>query len=284
MCKVDGKVKKWFEEVNNMGQDVAYHARDEYDTFLEKCLEPYGINKENAYRYAGRVRIEEESPHIEGFETVSYQRFYVDGKYEFTVVFKQKPVNEGGYISGIITTYEKIVEQDRIPKEKPMTNKEAISYIKRIITGDSKPDIALKMAVAALEEQDKYQWIFGCVGDPKWDDLFEEVEKALGFKLFYWQKTYIMMSEISRFGGTTANILRSLLDVEGEPLDYTKPAMNNRDRFYRDTLLDVKEKLDKAGIKTREVWRCKAEKDEWYKKRSVSITSRNYSGPFDKED
>ena len=159
MCKVDTpkirEMKNWFKDVNNMGQDIAIHARDEYDTFLEKCLEPYGITKENAHRYADRVRIKEENPHIESFETVIYQRFYIDNKYEFTVVFKQTTAASGKYIGGIITTYEKVVEQDRLPKEEPMTNKEAIGYIKRIIFGNSKPDMALKMAIEALEEQDR---------------------------------------------------------------------------------------------------------------------------------
>lgn len=298
MCKTNGwngEEKSWFEIINNIGRDIEVHARGEYDTFLEKCLEPWEITKENAYRFEGRVRMEEENQHIIGFETVSYQRFYIDGAYAFTVVFKQKPVAEGGFISGMITTYEKVVEQDRVPKEMP--NEEVINTLKCLMnstpeSATSKRDKALNKAIAALEEQDKYQWIFACVGDPEWDDLFEKIEKALGFKLFYWQKTYIMMTEIRRFGGTTANILRSLLDVEGEPLDYTKPAMNKRDRFYRDTLLDVKEKLDKVGIKTREVWRSKAKKDAFYKKRAEHIPAsgfppnaiRNYCGLFDKED
>lgn len=33
------------------------------------------------------------------------------------------------------------------------------------------------------------QWIYSPVNDPKWDNLFEQIEKALGFKLFIWQKT-----------------------------------------------------------------------------------------------
>ena len=291
------KAKSWFETVINMGPDIAVKARDAYDTFLEKCLEPWGITKENSYRFKGRVRMEEENGHINGFETVSYQRFYIDGKYAFTIVFKQKPVAEGGFISGMITTYEKVVEEDLTKEEGFMPNAEAINILTGLMNSTpesaiSRRDKALKMAIEALEEQDKYQWIFACVGDPEWNDLFEKVEKALGFKLFYWQKTYIMGSEIRRFGGTTANILRSLLDVEGDPLDYTRPASGKRDKFYRDTLLDIKEKLNKAVIKTREVWRSKAEKDAFYKKRAEHIPAsgfppnaiRNYCGLFDKED
>ena len=57
-------------------------------------------------------------------------------------------------------------------------------------------------------------------------------------------------------------------------------------------LLEVKEKLDKAGINTREVFCSKKDKDEWYKKRVEHIRAsgfppnaiRNYCGLFDKED
>lgn len=219
------KAKSWFETVNIIGQDTAVKARGEYDTFLEKCLEPYGITKENAYRFEGRVRIEEENPHIEGFGFVSYQRFYIDDIYAFTIVFKQKPVAEGGFISGMITTYEKVVEQDRVPKKEPMTSKEAAEILETVrgMSANKEEDEAFNLAIKALEEQDKYQWIFACVGDPKWDDLFEKVEKALGFKLFYWQKTYIMGMNWRCSGQTTAIILQELLKTEATPIDYSRP-------------------------------------------------------------
>lgn len=300
MCKTNGwngEEKIWFEIVNDIGHDIERHARDEYDTFLEKCLGPWGITKENAYRFEGRVQIEEENPHIEGFESVSYQRFYIDDIYAFTIVFKQKPVAEGGFISGMISTYEKVVEQDRVPKKEPMTNKEAAEILETVrgMSADKVEDEAFNKAIKALKEQDKYQWIFACVGDPKLDDLFEKVEKALGFKLFYWQKTLILRSECRRSGQTTAFVLKELLNTKATPIDYTRPADTKRGLFHRMVLLEVKEKLDKAGIKTREVWRCKADKDAWTAKRVANISAsagtklttnaiRNYCGPFGKED
>lgn len=158
MCKIDPTVKKWFDLVNDMGQDISYHARDEYDTFLEKCLEPYGIDKINAALMADRVRIEEENQHINGFETVSYQRFYFDGVYWFTVVFKQKPVATGGFISGTIITYEKVVEEDLTKEEGFMPNAEAINILTGLMNSTpesaiSRRDKALKMAIEALREQ-----------------------------------------------------------------------------------------------------------------------------------
>lgn len=153
MCKMDSTVGKWFGVLNNMGRDIAYHARDEYDTFLNKCLEPYGINKVNATENAERVAIEEESPHIEGFESVTYQRFYIDGKYEFTVVMKQGPTVSGMHSTGFQFTYEAVVEQDRVPKKEPMTNDEAIKILEtaRGICADKDEDEAFDKAIAALE-------------------------------------------------------------------------------------------------------------------------------------
>ena len=299
MCKIDPTVKKWFDTVNNMGQNIAYHARHEYDTFLEKCLEPYGVDKINAALNADRVRIEEENLHIEGFEKVSYQRFYIDGKYAFTIVMTQAfETTNNECCTRCRTTYDKVVEQDRLSKEINMTNKEAAEILETVrgMSARKEEDEASNMAISALEEQDKYQWIFACVNDPKWDSFFEKVEKALGFKLFYWQKTYILKDCYRRSGGTTAMVLKRLLDTEAEPIDFSRPTRNKKFDFFRKDLLRIKEKLDKAGIKTREVWRCKAEKDEWYKERSTeniqtSIDStisqnrsRNYSGLFDTEN
>lgn len=289
------KAKSWFETVNNMGQDMAVKERDGYDTFLEKCLEPYGINKYNAYKHAGRVHIEEENAPVQGFECVRYQRFYIDETYAFTIVSKWKPVIRRELFSyGTMITYEKVVEQDRVPKKEPMTNKEAAEILETVrgMSANKEEDEAFDKAIAALEEQDKYQWIFACVGDPEWDDLFEKIEKALGFKLFYWQKTYILGKGQRRSGETTAIILQELLKTEVTPIDYSRPASSHRGKNLRTDLLRIKEKLTKAGIKTREVWLNKADKGEWYKKRAEHIPAsgfppnaiRNYCGLFDKED
>ena len=279
MRKVDTpkieEVKKWIDTVNDMRKDVAFHAMDEYDTFIEKCLEPYGINKLNSTNNVDRVYIEEETPYIEGFESASYQRFYIDDRYEFTVVFKQKPVGSGRFISGMITTYEKVVEQDRVPKKEPMTNKKAAEILEMVrgMSANSDEEEAFAKAIAALEEQDKYQWIFGELPDPEWNKTFEEVEKALGFKLFHWQKTYVVGVGFRRWGSTTACILRDLLwDAEKSPIDYTKPASSKTDEFYRSELLKIKEKLDKAGIKTRAVLRCPADAEEWLKKHAGRLS------------
>lgn len=84
-------------------------------------------------------------------------------------------------------------------------------------------------------------------------EIIEKVEKALGFKLFYWQKTYILNRWFRAYGETTAKILRDLLHTEEPPLDFRRPPSSREDYCYRQDLIDIKQKLDSAGIPTREV-------------------------------
>lgn len=98
-------------------------------------------------------------------------------------------------------------------------------------------------------------------GSPELQDRISRVEDALGFKLYCWQKTYIANGKFRRYGETTAKILRDLLDVDGEPIDYRRPAGSTLERIYRAELLKIKEKLDGAGIKTRDVLITNAEKN-----------------------
>lgn len=90
-------------------------------------------------------------------------------------------------------------------------------------------------------------------GNPELQDRISRVEDVLGFKLYCWQKTYIANGKFRRYGETTAKILKELLDIEGEPIDYRRPAGSKVEEFYRCELIDIKEKLDAAGIKTRDV-------------------------------
>lgn len=48
----------------------------------------------------------------------------------------------------------------------------------------------------------------------KHEELYKQIEKALGFKLFYWQKTYIETGCFRQAGITTAKIIKQLLDVD----------------------------------------------------------------------
>lgn len=44
----------------------------------------------------------------------------------------------------------------------------------------------------------KYRWIFRDI--PEEHDLISKIEKAMGFKLFLWQKTFIAMNVFRQYG------------------------------------------------------------------------------------
>lgn len=99
------------------------------------------------------------------------------------------------------------------------------------------------------------EWIYAPTNfSPELEKTFAAVEKALGFKLFIWQKTFIANTTYRRSGRTTAEILRDLLNVSKPPLDYTKPVADHMERFYREETREIKAKLDAAGIPTRTVF------------------------------
>lgn len=96
--------------------------------------------------------------------------------------------------------------------------------------------------------------IYGAGAFPEYEKQFEAIEEALGFKLFVWQKAYIVCGKFRKYGATTAEILRALMQVEAFPLDYTKKPMTQREAWYRDFLREIKQQLDGAGVPTREVF------------------------------
>lgn len=87
---------------------------------------------------------------------------------------------------------------------------------------------------------------------PQHEKQFEAIEAALGFKLFAWQKSYIVYGQFRQYGATTAEILRELMQVDSFPLDYTKRPTTQREALYRDFLREIKQQLDGAGVPTRE--------------------------------
>lgn len=95
---------------------------------------------------------------------------------------------------------------------------------------------------------------------PEYDKLFKRVEAALGFKLFIWQKTFIISGHLRRYGRTTAEILRELLNIGAEPIDYTNCPRSMQEELYRYELRKVYEKLKNAGIETRTVLWSKDDK------------------------
>ena len=97
-----------------------------------------------------------------------------------------------------------------------------------------------------------------------WVD-FEAVEKALGFRLFGYQKSYILGQGFRQMGRTTAEILRLLFDKEqyDNPIDFSKPPRNNHKAIFRQQFYDIWEKLHDAEIEMRLVFWSNEDKKKY---------------------
>ena len=94
-------------------------------------------------------------------------------------------------------------------------------------------------------------WIYAPL---PWDGVdFDEIEKALGFKLFIWQKTFITRGQYRRTGQTTAEAIKRLLEKD-KPLDLRRYRYQNaRERFEMQELIKIYEKFKAVGVETCEV-------------------------------
>lgn len=116
---------------------------------------------------------------------------------------------------------------------------------------------------------------------PPLDKWFTAVEAALGFELFFWQKTCIEIGVFRQYGETTAKILRQLSQVNEPPLNLVRyRTRGHRERWYCEELLRIKNTLDAAGVPTREVLLTDSDEREYLKrKRAVkSLTARELDG------
>lgn len=129
-----------------------------------------------------------------------------------------------------------------------------------------------------IEVNNVLKMIYGYHGkDSEQEFLYKAVEKALGFKLFTWQKTYIERGTFRYFGKTTAEILQMLLDKDAEPLDFTKPPRNRQEHIFREDLRIIFVKLKVAGIPMRKVFWCKKDKRD-YEERIKPLRSKSHDG------
>lgn len=100
-----------------------------------------------------------------------------------------------------------------------------------------------------------YKQLAGRVYGPKGIDIcnkemIEKIEKALGFRLFIWQKTVIFNNTIRYTGLTTAECVRTLIRITDSGKIIRRRPRNNREDFELRELLRIKELLDAAGIRT----------------------------------
>lgn len=78
-------------------------------------------------------------------------------------------------------------------------------------------------------------------------------KRRWGSNCLYGKKTYIEYGVFRQYGETTAKILR-LLITPGKIVDFTEQPRGDRERFFRKELLEVKAKLNAAGVQTNEVY------------------------------
>lgn len=106
-------------------------------------------------------------------------------------------------------------------------------------------------------------WIYETYFDPEREEYYKRIEKALGFKLFAWQKTYIEVREFRKYGRTTAILLADLLDIDARPIDFTRMSLGKQDDITRKEMRKLQEKLTEAGIQTRTIFWCEADKRKY---------------------
>ena len=106
------------------------------------------------------------------------------------------------------------------------------------------------------------------------ESWFAAVEAALGFKLFFWQKTYIENGFFRCYGRTTAEILRDLSQIDEPPLNLIRYRMRDRQaRWYCEELLRVKEALTAAGVPTREVLLTEHDRQDYLRRQQEGKVS-----------
>ncbi len=99
-----------------------------------------------------------------------------------------------------------------------------------------------------------------------WVD-FDAVEKALGFKLFGYQKSYILGQGFRQMGETTAEILQMLFDKDqyNNPIDFTYTPRNKQEAIFRQQFRDIWEKLHDTGIEMKPVFWSEEDKKSYEK-------------------
>lgn len=102
---------------------------------------------------------------------------------------------------------------------------------------------------------------------PQYEDFFKKIEKALGFKLFIWQKTFIINTGFRQYGETTAKIIKRLT-VDNIPIDLTQRPRTPREKFEAEDLVKIYKKLQAAGVPTCPVFLTKKDKENYYTKES----------------
>lgn len=118
-----------------------------------------------------------------------------------------------------------------------------------------------KLLMALLEQEPNAptynEWIYRTMPEEGVD--FNKIEKALGFKLFIWQKTFITRGVFRQYGATTAMCIRRLLQKDN-PIDYRKRIVHAQELFERQEMIRIHDQLQAAGVEVCEILRPERKK------------------------
>lgn len=120
-------------------------------------------------------------------------------------------------------------------------------------------------------------YIYRDCGNEEENQKMHLIEKALGFKLFFWQKTYITRGCFRQTGRTTAIIIRILtqgtkpVDLSNDravkeylTIDCPKYSTGLSGEVFKREVKKIHEKLVRAGIKTNPVFYTKEDKENFF--------------------
>lgn len=93
-------------------------------------------------------------------------------------------------------------------------------------------------------------------------EIFGKIEKALGFRLYSWQKSYMYTGHFRRIGSTTAECLKRLL-FDDTPIDFSQKPRNMKEDCERSAMIRIYNTLQEAGIKTNPILRNRKEKESY---------------------
>lgn len=116
-----------------------------------------------------------------------------------------------------------------------------------------------------LQGNEFLEWIYHTPFEKYNTVDFNAIEKALGFRLFGYQKSYILGQGFRQMGRTTAEILQMLFDKDqySNPIDFTCTPRNKQEAIFRQQFRDIWEKLHDAGIEMKPVFWSEEDKKSY---------------------
>lgn len=156
---------------------------------------------------------------------------------------------------------------------------ELIRFLKIAEDNEASPQIKKEDVPVLMKVLNDYLRYHNSYCTPYEEEKFKEIEKALGFDLFIWQKTFISMGVMRQTGETTARCLRALV-FKDHPIDFSMPPKSAKERCERYSMLQIYEKLNNEGIQTNPIFTSKLQVDRYLQEcRNHRITPEGIAKP-----